>query len=199
MVTPNAFALKCSAPVMRRALVAVVALLAVLAAPVQASSSAADPPSLDAAAWYLVGQDGAVLAQRSSRRPRAIASITKLMTAVVALEHARPSDVVRVSDRAAGIGGSTVFLRAGEELTVAELVRAMLVPSANDAAAALALHVGRGSMDRFVSLMNTKARDLALEDTTFLEPARARRARARVERTRHDRPGSLRARSAADP
>ena len=88
------------------------------------------------------------------------------MTAVVALEHARPSDVVRVSAQAAGIGGSTVFLRAGEELTVAELVRAMLVPSANDAAAALALHVGEGSTARFVALMNAKARELGLDDTT---------------------------------
>jgi serine-type D-Ala-D-Ala carboxypeptidase (penicillin-binding protein 5/6) len=155
---------------MRRALAAAVALLAVLATPVQASSSAADPPSLDAAAWYLVGADGAVLAQQNSRRPRPIASITKVMTAVVVLEHARPSDVVRVSSRAAGIGGSTVFLRVGEELTVAELVRATLVPSANDAAMALALHVGRGSPERFVSLMNAKAQELDLADTTFLNP-----------------------------
>jgi D-alanyl-D-alanine carboxypeptidase (penicillin-binding protein 5/6) len=156
--------------VIRRALAAVVALAAVLATPVQASSTAAEPPSLEAAAWYLVGGDGVVLAQQNARRPRAIASITKLMTAVVALEQARPSDVVRVSERAAGIGGSTVFLRAGEELTVAELVRAMLVPSANDAAMALALHVGRGSTERFVALMNAKARELALADTSFVNP-----------------------------
>jgi D-alanyl-D-alanine carboxypeptidase (penicillin-binding protein 5/6) len=77
---------------------------------------------------------------------------------------------VRVSERAAGIGGSTVFLRAGEELTVAELVRAMLVPSANDAAMALALHVGRGSAERFVSLMNAEARELALADTSYVNP-----------------------------
>jgi serine-type D-Ala-D-Ala carboxypeptidase (penicillin-binding protein 5/6) len=154
---------------MRRALAAAVALLAVLATPVQASSNAADRPSLDAAAWYLVGEDGAVLAQRNSRRPRAVASITKLMTAVVALEHARSSDVVRVSENAAGIGGSTVFLRAGEQLTVAELVGAMLVPSANDAAMALALHVG-GSAERFVSLMNAKARELGLADTSYVNP-----------------------------
>jgi D-alanyl-D-alanine carboxypeptidase (penicillin-binding protein 5/6) len=156
--------------VTRSAIAVAVTLLAVLATPVQASSSAGDSPSLDAAAWYLVGEDGALLAQQNSRRPRAIASITKLMTAVVVLEHARPSDVVRVSEGAAGIGGSTVFLRAGEELTVEELVRAMLVPSANDAAMALALHVGRGSAERFVSLMNVKARELALADTSYMNP-----------------------------
>ncbi|MBA3434314.1 MAG: D-alanyl-D-alanine carboxypeptidase [Actinobacteria bacterium] len=152
---------------MRRALLAVVVILAALAAPVQASS---EPPLVDASAWYLVGEDGAVLAQRSSRGPRAIASITKLMTALVALQHAGPSDSVNVTSVAASIGGSTVFLQGGEALTVAELVRATLVPSANDAAAALALHVGDGSTARFVSLMNAKARELGLRDTAFANP-----------------------------
>ena len=154
---------------MRSILLGVVAL-AVLATPVQASTEPAEGPALPAAAWYLVGEDGAVLAQQSSRRSRAIASITKLMTAIVALEEARPSDLVQVSSQAAGVGGSTVYLRAGEELTVGELVRAMLIPSANDAAAALALHVGDGSTARFVSLMNAKARELELVDTTFANP-----------------------------
>jgi serine-type D-Ala-D-Ala carboxypeptidase (penicillin-binding protein 5/6) len=158
---------------MRRGLVAaaaLVALVVVLASPVQASSDAREAPRIDAAAWFLVGEDGIVLARGSSRRPRAIASITKLMTTLVALEHARPSDVVRVTPEAASVGGSTVFLQGGEELTVAELVRATLVPSANDAATALALHVGRGSIPRFVSLMNAKAGELGLSDTTFVNP-----------------------------
>jgi D-alanyl-D-alanine carboxypeptidase (penicillin-binding protein 5/6) len=157
---------------MRRALLAVVALVAALAAPVQASSADAQTaqPQIAAASWYLVGDDGAVLARSAAARPRAVASITKLMTAVVVLEQARLSDVVRVSPRAAGVGESTVNLRAGEELTVAELLQAVLVPSANDAAEALALHVGRGSVDRFVGLMNAKARELGLADTAFENP-----------------------------
>jgi D-alanyl-D-alanine carboxypeptidase (penicillin-binding protein 5/6) len=159
---------------MRRALLAAVVLAVALAGPVQASGTAsgqsATGPELDAAAWYLVGADGTVLAQRNSRRARAVASITKVMTALVALEHARPSDVVRVSPLAAGVGGSTIFLRGGEELTVASLVRGALIPSANDAAAALAVHVGGGSGARFVSLMNAKAQELGLRDTTFTNP-----------------------------
>ena len=172
----------------RRALLTAVVVLAALAAPVSAqgpqSASADSVPResswqvssddsdlrVDAEAWYLVGEDGIVLAQQSSRRSRAIASITKLMTTIVALEHARPSDVVRVHPAAAGVGGSTIFLRAGEELTVAELVRGTLIPSANDAATALALHVGDGSSARFVSLMNAKAVELGLTDTTFVNP-----------------------------
>jgi D-alanyl-D-alanine carboxypeptidase (penicillin-binding protein 5/6) len=173
--------------VKRRALLAVVVVLAVLAAPVLAQgpeSASADSGvretlwassddsdlRVDAAAWYLVGEDGIVLAQESSRRPRAIASITKLMTTIVALEHARPSDVVTVPPEAAAIGGSTIFLQGGEALTVAELVRGTLIPSANDAATALALHVGGGSTAHFVSLMNAKAAELGLTDTSFTNP-----------------------------
>jgi D-alanyl-D-alanine carboxypeptidase len=150
---------------MRRAqFAAVLAGLAVLVAPLQAAGAG---PSLDAAAWYLVGDDGSVLAESAGARERAIASITKLMTAVVVLEQADLTDVVRVPPRATGAGESSASLRTGEELTVAELVRAMLVPSGNDAADALALHVGGGSADRFVELMNAKADELGLSDTNF--------------------------------
>ena len=153
----------------RRGLLAVVGLLAALAMPAGASSQDAEP-RIPAAAWYLVGADEVVLAQQGSRRERPIASITKLMTALVALERSRPSDVVRVSSEAARIGGSTMFLRGGEELTVRELIRGLLVPSANDAAMALALHAGEGSVALFVELMNAKAAELGLTDTTFQNP-----------------------------
>lgn len=156
---------------MRRTLLAaVVALLVVLVSPVQAAGDAEDSPRIDVPAWYLVGQDGIVLSQRSSRRSRAIASITKLMTTLVALDDSDPSDVVRVSPAVARVGGSTIFLQGGEAMTVADLVRATLIPSANDAASALALHVGKGSISRFVVLMNEKAHDLGLVDTTFANP-----------------------------
>jgi serine-type D-Ala-D-Ala carboxypeptidase (penicillin-binding protein 5/6) len=157
---------------MRRAPIAVVALVAALATFALASSAGAQAtePKVAAAAWYLVGEDGSVLARRDSARPRAIASITKLMTAIVVLEHAKLGDVVQVSPEAAGIGESTVYLRAGDELTIAELLRATLIPSANDAAEALALHVGNGSVDRFVDLMNEKATELGLTDTHFENP-----------------------------
>jgi len=157
---------------MRRALLAFLALVAASIAPVSASAvePAREAPTVPASAWYLVGDDGAVLAQQSAHQQRAIASITKLMTAIVVLEHARLDDVVRVSPRAAVLGEATVELRSGEELTVDELLRGMLVPSANDAAEALALSVGQGSIDRFVELMNAKARELGLADTHFENP-----------------------------
>jgi serine-type D-Ala-D-Ala carboxypeptidase (penicillin-binding protein 5/6) len=162
---------------MRRALFAaavLAALVASLVAPVHASSreaaSAVAPLQVSAQAWYLVGEDGAVLAKHNAGERRAVASITKLMTAVVTLEHARLAEIVTVPTRSAEVGGSTAFLRAGERLPVASLLRGMLVASANDAAEALALHVGRGSLARFVALMNEKAEVLGLDETTFVNP-----------------------------
>jgi D-alanyl-D-alanine carboxypeptidase (penicillin-binding protein 5/6) len=159
---------------MRRALLAFVALVAVSAAPVRASTVdvVGEPPlpRVAASAWYLVGQDGEPLAQRNASEQLPVASITKLMTALVVMERAPLSDVVRVPAYASDPLESVVGLRAGDELTVAELLRAMLVASANDAAYALALHVGGGSMTRFVSLMNAKAAELGLEDSHFENP-----------------------------
>lgn len=157
----------------RRALLSVAVLLAAIALPVSASSGAAasrPAPSIAAGAWYLVGEDGTLLAGNRADERRAIASITKLMTAVVTLGHAQLSDVVTISARSSRVGESTAFLRTGERLSVATLLRATLVASANDAAEALALHVGDGSVARFVSLMNAKARELGLEETHFENP-----------------------------
>ena len=156
---------------MRRASLAVVALLA-LALPMQVASAGAESaePRIAAASWYLIGDDGSVLSGNAPGRERAIASITKLMTAVVALERAELRDTVRVPARVSSAGESSASLRTGEELSVADLVRAMLVPSGNDAADALALHIGRGSADRFVDLMNAKADELGLSDTSFENP-----------------------------
>ncbi len=159
---------------MRRALLAFVALVAVSAAPVRASTvdvvGEPQPPRVAASARYLVGEDGELLARRNESEQLPVASITKLMTALVVMDRAPLSEVVRVTRYAPDALESVVGLRAGAELTVAELLRAMLVASANDAAHALALPVGDGSMARFVSLMNAKAAALGLEDTNFENP-----------------------------
>jgi serine-type D-Ala-D-Ala carboxypeptidase (penicillin-binding protein 5/6) len=150
-----------------RTLMAVAISAAAAAVPVSASGA----PQIAAPAFVVIGgPDGAVLAQRAQHTPRAIASITKLMTVLVALEHAQLDDVVTVSSAAAAVGESTVSLRAGETLTVRELALATLIPSANDAATALADHVGRGSLPRFVALMNAKARALGMTNSHFVNP-----------------------------
>lgn len=113
---------------------------------------------------------GETLASRNASKPLPIASITKLMTVLVTLDRAELDDVVTVSRGAAAVGESTIYLQAGERIEVADLIRAALIQSANDAATALAAHVGGGSVERFVGLMNAKARALGLRDTEFENP-----------------------------
>ncbi len=116
------------------------------------------------------GVDGSVLSARVPDAQRPVASITKLMTVLVALEHARLDEVVAVAAAATAIGESNIALQVGEPLTVAQLAVATLVPSANDAATALALHAADGSLPRFVGWMNAKARRLGMRDTRFRNP-----------------------------
>ena len=93
------------------------------------------------------------------------------MTVLVTLDHARLDEVVTVSKRTAQVGESTINLRPGERLTVHDLIEAALIQSANDAAEALAEHVGGGSVPRFVAMMNAKARELGLKHTHFANPS----------------------------
>jgi D-alanyl-D-alanine carboxypeptidase (penicillin-binding protein 5/6) len=98
-----------------------------------------------------------------------MASITKLMTALVALEHLSLDDVVTVPPVAARIGESTLDLRAGQRISVRDLLIGALVPSANDAATTLAVAAG-GTEARFVTLMNRKAAELGLRGTHYRNP-----------------------------
>jgi D-alanyl-D-alanine carboxypeptidase (penicillin-binding protein 5/6) len=150
---------------MRRPLAAVVAAL-VVAAP-----AAASPPPVAATSYYVEnGATGEVLAGHRANARLPIASITKLMTVLVTLERTDPDDVVVASPAAVSVGESTINLREGERISVGDLVEAALVQSANDAAWALAAHVGKGDVDAFVRLMNAKARALGLRATRFVRP-----------------------------
>jgi len=148
------------------------ALAAVSAALALAAPAAAAGPFADVAATAFLVENGAtgeLLAARAPARAVPIASITKLMTVLVTLEHARLSDVVTIDPRAAAVGESSIPLRAGEQLSVSDLVEAALIQSANNAADALALHVA-GSYESFAELMNAKARKLGLRHTHFVRP-----------------------------
>jgi D-alanyl-D-alanine carboxypeptidase len=153
----------------RRALVLAL-VVAVLAGGARVAA-AADPPPVEARAVVVAdGRTGEVLYERNADRRMAMASITKLMTALVTLEHARPGDTVTIPSSGISPGGSSIFLVPGERLSVHDLLAAALIQSANDAAYALARHVGGGSVKRFVRLMNAKAAELGLEDTHFARP-----------------------------
>lgn len=98
-----------------------------------------------------------------------MASTTKIMTALVAIENADLSDIVIIDDSAIGIEGSSAYLRQGDVLSMEELLYALLLRSANDAAVAIACYVG-GSAEDFCSLMNERAAALGLSNTHFTNP-----------------------------
>ena len=105
--------------------------------------------------------------KENERRP--MASTTKIMTAIVVLEHANLNDTVTVSKKSGGTGGSRLGLKAGDKITVENLLYGLLLVSGNDAAVALAEYVG-GSVEGFAKMMNEKAEKLGLKDTHFVTP-----------------------------
>ena len=123
-------------------------------------------PSIKASAFYLIElKSGRVLLEKDATRRLPPASLTKVMTALVAMEVASPEQVVQV-DRRALVHRSSIKLHAGEQFLLRDLLTAMLVTSANDACEAIAWHVG-GDADRFVTMMNERARTLGLKNTHF--------------------------------
>ena len=155
------------ASIMTRAvlLLATAALACLLVA-----GATAAPPTVQAEAYVVQnGATGETLAALDERERLPIASITKLMTALVTLERAGLDEVVTVTGRAAAVGESTIDLRPGERIAVRDLLQAALIQSANDAANAVAVHVA-GSVPSFVELMNARARALGLADTHFVNP-----------------------------
>jgi D-alanyl-D-alanine carboxypeptidase (penicillin-binding protein 5/6) len=135
-----------------------------------ASPAAAAPPPVHASAYVVEdARTGEVLASSKAHAHVPIASITKLMTVLLTLEHHKLTDVVTADPRAAVVGESTINLRAGEQFTVRDLIKAALIQSANDAAAALALSISP-NYGAFADLMNAKAQELGLRDTHFVRP-----------------------------
>ena len=138
-------------------------------------------PSVSAEYACLVGTDGTVYFERNAHSPSKIASITKVMTAIVALENAAPDTHVGVSEYAALIGESTAGLQAGDSMDLDSALKALLVPSGNDAAQAIAETVGAqmiaanpslGSdpVEAFVAAMNKKAAEIGCSDTVYENP-----------------------------
>jgi D-alanyl-D-alanine carboxypeptidase (penicillin-binding protein 5/6) len=153
------------------ALLAAVTVALVCAAGIAPGSRAlAAPPALQARAAIVVQPDTrTVVAARNPDARRPIASTTKLMTALLVLERLDLNDVLTVVPYRAAPAESVAGFRAGERLTVADLLRALLLPSANDAAETLAVDVA-GSRKAFVRLMNSRARELGLTNTHYANP-----------------------------
>lgn len=126
--------------------------------------------SVSAASAILMEQSsGRVLFEKEAHEKRRIASITKIMTAVLAIESGQLEDTVKVSKRAAYSEGSSLYLMPGEKIELEDLVYGLMLRSGNDAATAIAEHVG-GSVEGFVFLMNQKAAEIGMKDTVFSNP-----------------------------
>jgi serine-type D-Ala-D-Ala carboxypeptidase (penicillin-binding protein 5/6) len=145
----------------------VVLVVAATAAP----AAAQPPPDVGSVAAAIVvdGRNGEVMHSRKPDARRAIASTTKLMTALLALEGARPSEVFTAPPYNALPVESKIDLRAGERMTVDDLLKALLLESANDAAVTLAEGIA-GSRGAFVREMNERAAELGLDDTSYANP-----------------------------
>jgi D-alanyl-D-alanine carboxypeptidase (penicillin-binding protein 5/6) len=129
----------------------------------------------EAKSAVLIERDtGAVLYEKNSHERLPPASMTKIMTMILIMEAIQEgrlhwNDKIRTSEKAASMGGSQVFLEPGEEMTVADMLKAIAVGSANDASIAMAEHIA-GSEEEFVKMMNKKAKELGLKDTKFQNP-----------------------------
>ena len=151
----------------RRLLVAVALALLVLAAPARAAAA----PAVETARSAIVvdASDGAVMFQKDPDTRRAMASTTKLMTALLTLERASPDEVFTAPAYSAQPAESRINLSKGERMRVEDLLQALLLESANDAAATLAQNIS-GSRSAFVSLMNRRASELGLGETSYANP-----------------------------
>ncbi|HTL62117.1 MAG TPA: D-alanyl-D-alanine carboxypeptidase family protein [Nitrospira sp.] len=145
----------------------------VIALPVAARATgpvdAPERPVVSASALYLVElQSGRVLLEQNAAQPLPPASLTKIMTALIALESAPLQEVVKIHPRAV-VHHSSYHFSADERFLLRDLLTAMLVASANDACEAIAWHIG-GDDKRFVAIMNERAVRLGLKNTHFANP-----------------------------
>ncbi|OPA81398.1 D-alanyl-D-alanine carboxypeptidase [Paenibacillus selenitireducens] len=122
-----------------------------------------------AAAALIDVTSGRILYSAHGDEQMRIASLTKIMTAIVAIEHGRLSDKVTVSKRAFAKEGSSIYLKLGEEMSLEDMLYGLMLRSGNDAATAIAEHIG-GSEEGFVLMMNQKAEMLGLHDSHFMNP-----------------------------
>lgn len=130
----------------------------------------ASPAQVSAASAILMDAGtGEVLFEQNADEPRPPASITKILTALVILERGNLADMVVVSQQAAGIGGYRLGLRRGQRVSLHDLLAAILIRSANDAATAAAEHVGKG-LTGFVAMMNATAQALGMTHSHFKNP-----------------------------
>ena len=130
---------------------------------------AGSEPAVSAESCVLMYSDGACIYEKAADTRQLIASTTKIMTAILAIENTSPEETVPIKESYCRVEGSSMYLDPEEAYTVKDLLLGLLLASGNDAALALAHYVA-GSEKAFVKLMNEKARELGLQNTSFANP-----------------------------
>ena len=137
---------------------------------VETTSKPDEFPNINSRAAIVIDRNSnTILYGKNEKEKRKMASTTKIMTCIIVLENGNLNDIVEVSKKSAGTGGSRLGLKTGDKITVKDLLYGLMLCSGNDAAVALAEHVG-GSIEDFSKLMNDKAAKLNLENTHFVTP-----------------------------
>lgn len=131
--------------------------------------AAYSPQTSGKAAILMDGQSNRILYESNSRERLPMASTTKIMTAIVALEHGKLDDQIIIPPEASGIEGSSIWLSSGETHTLEDLLYGLMLRSGNDAATAIAIHIG-GSVEGFAAMMNSTAKKIGAKDTNFVNP-----------------------------
>ena len=128
------------------------------------------PPILSESAVLIDATSGTILAQKNADKKMYPASLTKIMTAIIAIEMGELTDILTVDEQTPHeIDGSHIALEPGEILTLKDLLYALMLPSANDAASVIAKHYGN-DINSFAEIMNEKARELGAYNTNFVNP-----------------------------
>lgn len=137
---------------------------------IQTSGNIIDEPKINSRAAVVIDRNSkTVLYDKKMNEKREMASTTKIMTAIVTLENGNLKDVVTISRKAAGTGGSRLGIKYGDKITLHDLMYGLLLCSGNDAAVAIAEHIG-GSVEGFADLMNKKAKEMGLTNSHFITP-----------------------------
>ena len=154
---------------MKKVISAVLAILCLIPLLRTVKISAAEISLSAKSAILIEAESRAVLFQKNAFTPLPMASTTKIMTALVAAESGDLDRTVKIDDRAVGVEGSSIYLAKGESMSMKDLLYALMLASANDAAAAIAYEIS-GSIEGFAALMNQKATALGLTSTHFTNP-----------------------------
>ena len=137
---------------------------------IEAAASSNTKPTINSRRYAIYDRlSGRCIYGKDENKQTAMASTTKIMTAIIVVENCKLEDIVTITAKAAGTGGSTLGINKDDKITVNDLLYGLMLRSGNDAAVALAIHTA-GSVEEFANMMNQKAKQLNLKNTHFVTP-----------------------------